>query len=279
MATHSIILAWRIPWTEEPGGLWYIGLQRVGHNWSNLARMHVWCFPRPLLSWDQFSGSGVPRPSHTHTLWSCLLAFWALSGNDPDSIWLITALKAQIWDFTAHQEIYSWFSTENGSLLFHMSLILLLVQSRHLEMIVHNFSKCLPIGPYYSPRFPLNAYWIEISKSINGHLIATPGLPLWASAVDIKQWVGTNWEIWESGRSEDQFGDALVQFIKWWIHFIFSPSASARSEMRAGNQGVDVAVVNMFTESTKENETSISNAIIKAISTHSRNFSGYDRKY
>ena len=32
MATHSKILAWRIPWTEEPGGLQYIGSQRVGHN-------------------------------------------------------------------------------------------------------------------------------------------------------------------------------------------------------------------------------------------------------
>ena len=32
MATHSSILAWRIPWTEEPGGLQYMGLQRVGHN-------------------------------------------------------------------------------------------------------------------------------------------------------------------------------------------------------------------------------------------------------
>jgi len=32
MATHSSILAWRIPWTEEPSGLQFIGLQRVGHN-------------------------------------------------------------------------------------------------------------------------------------------------------------------------------------------------------------------------------------------------------
>ena len=32
MATHSSILAWRIPWTEEPGGLRSIGSQRVGHN-------------------------------------------------------------------------------------------------------------------------------------------------------------------------------------------------------------------------------------------------------
>ena len=32
MATHSIILAWKIPWKEEPGRLWCMGLQRVGHN-------------------------------------------------------------------------------------------------------------------------------------------------------------------------------------------------------------------------------------------------------
>ena len=32
MATLSNILSWRIPWTEEPGGLQSVGLQRVGHN-------------------------------------------------------------------------------------------------------------------------------------------------------------------------------------------------------------------------------------------------------
>ena len=32
MATQSSILAWRIPWTEEPGRLQSMGLQRVGHN-------------------------------------------------------------------------------------------------------------------------------------------------------------------------------------------------------------------------------------------------------
>ena len=32
MATHSSILAWRIPWTEEPGGLQSAGSQRVGHD-------------------------------------------------------------------------------------------------------------------------------------------------------------------------------------------------------------------------------------------------------
>ena len=40
-ATHSSILAWRIPWTEEPGGLQSPMSQRVGHDWSELARRHV----------------------------------------------------------------------------------------------------------------------------------------------------------------------------------------------------------------------------------------------
>ena len=34
MAIHSSILAWRIPWTEEPGGLQSTGSQRVGHDWA-----------------------------------------------------------------------------------------------------------------------------------------------------------------------------------------------------------------------------------------------------
>ena len=37
MATHSSVLAWRIPGTGEPGGLPSMGLHRVGHDWRNLA--------------------------------------------------------------------------------------------------------------------------------------------------------------------------------------------------------------------------------------------------
>ena len=41
MATNSSIHAWRILWTEEPCGLWSIGLQRVGHDCSDWAHMLV----------------------------------------------------------------------------------------------------------------------------------------------------------------------------------------------------------------------------------------------
>ena len=35
MATHSSILAWEISWTEEPGGLQFMGLQSIRHNWAS----------------------------------------------------------------------------------------------------------------------------------------------------------------------------------------------------------------------------------------------------
>ena len=40
MAAHSSIVAWRILWTEDPGGLLSIGSNEVGHNWSDFACMH-----------------------------------------------------------------------------------------------------------------------------------------------------------------------------------------------------------------------------------------------
>ena len=48
MATRSNILAWRIPWTEEPGGLQSMGLQRVGHDWVTNTLMRFYSL-RPQL--------------------------------------------------------------------------------------------------------------------------------------------------------------------------------------------------------------------------------------
>ena len=41
VATHSRILAWEIPWTEEPGRLQSLGLQRGGHDWSDWAQARM----------------------------------------------------------------------------------------------------------------------------------------------------------------------------------------------------------------------------------------------
>ena len=49
VATHSSILAWRIPGTEEPGGLPFMGLHRVRHDWSDLAAAAVIMFSFPTV--------------------------------------------------------------------------------------------------------------------------------------------------------------------------------------------------------------------------------------
>ena len=69
MAIHPSVLAWRIPWTEEPGRLQSIELHRVWHDWSNLACMYIyiyihsqymfiWCFFRIIsgsFSWHSIT--------------------------------------------------------------------------------------------------------------------------------------------------------------------------------------------------------------------------------
>ena len=65
MATHSRIIAWRIPGTEDPGGLPSMGLHGVGHDCSDLAAaaaaaVFVWClYLSPLLSNRGFQGLKV----------------------------------------------------------------------------------------------------------------------------------------------------------------------------------------------------------------------------
>ena len=44
MATHSSILIWRVPWTEEPGGLWSMGSQRVRRSWEANNFTFCYCF-------------------------------------------------------------------------------------------------------------------------------------------------------------------------------------------------------------------------------------------
>ena len=77
MATHSSVLAWRIPGMGEPGGLLSMGSKRVRHDWSDLAAaaaavVHV--YNAILLShkkkWKNAICSNVDGPRNCHTEWS-----------------------------------------------------------------------------------------------------------------------------------------------------------------------------------------------------------------
>ena len=57
MATHSSIFAWRIPWTEEPGGLQSMGSQRVRHDWVTSLSLLIVLLGQNLLFWVHASSS------------------------------------------------------------------------------------------------------------------------------------------------------------------------------------------------------------------------------
>ena len=60
MATHSTVLAWRIPGTGEPGGLPSMGSHRVRHDWSDLAAAAALSFS--LLKRDNSTASSQSKP-------------------------------------------------------------------------------------------------------------------------------------------------------------------------------------------------------------------------
>ena len=55
VATHPSILAWRIAWTQEPGGLWSKGSQRVRRYWGDLACTHTGFMPRSGIAGSYIS--------------------------------------------------------------------------------------------------------------------------------------------------------------------------------------------------------------------------------
>ena len=63
MAIHSSILAWRIPGTEEPGGLQPMGLQRVGHDWATNTTITTCYYP---MARDQTCAPCIGRQSFSH---------------------------------------------------------------------------------------------------------------------------------------------------------------------------------------------------------------------
>ena len=102
MATHSSALAWRIPWTEEPGGLLSMGQHRVGHDWSDLAYVHVW-----RRKWHPLQCSCLENPRDSRAWWAAIFGAaqsWTrlkqLSSSSSNSVNVIdTAKEFTEWSY------------------------------------------------------------------------------------------------------------------------------------------------------------------------------------
>ena len=104
MATHSSVLAWRIPGTEEPGGLPSMGSHRVGHNWSHLAAAAAaaCCYIRPS-SLSQVHIDYFPfceRMISPHALWDSPQFLSFLSFQLLLRVWYFFTLHNVSWSQT-----------------------------------------------------------------------------------------------------------------------------------------------------------------------------------
>ena len=82
MAIYSSILAWRIPWAEEPGRLQSMGSHRVGHDLATLTHRHLGCFYVLAIVNSAAVNIGVHVSfelwfsQDTCLMWDCLVIWW-----------------------------------------------------------------------------------------------------------------------------------------------------------------------------------------------------------
>ena len=116
MATHSSVLAWRIPGTGEPGGLPSMGSHSVGHDWSDLAAVTLMILMNPSTisiafwfssyNYDQVHYSKGPqcRPTISESwikLWLVISQDWRFGGS-PQNLQLFIHSK------DSELEIWAW---------------------------------------------------------------------------------------------------------------------------------------------------------------------------
>ena len=93
MATHSSILAWKIPWTEEHGGLQSMGLERVGHDWVTSAGILAWEIP-----WTEEPGGVTFHRVAKSQMWLRQLK----NNNNNNSVHSIVFMWADTWRHTSY---------------------------------------------------------------------------------------------------------------------------------------------------------------------------------
>ena len=104
MATHSSIRAWRIPWTEEPGGLQSTGSQRVGYNWAtNTHTQYSNCIINTSPSSIALLSHSTPKRINCSCKEILLLYFWS-------EYWLLPSKKSILFLLTSWRYLLPFLS-------------------------------------------------------------------------------------------------------------------------------------------------------------------------
>ena len=156
MVTHSSILAWRIAWTEEPGGLWSMGSQRVGHDW--VTNTHTYWVPTSsgvyhlYPAWDNFLASGHTYRTFFSHFW-CWEGLWA--GGEGDNRgwdgwmasltrWKWVSVNSESWWWTGRPGVLRFMGSQRVGHNWATDLI-------WSDAICHTRSDCLPVGLLHQP--------------------------------------------------------------------------------------------------------------------------------
>ena len=142
-ATHSSILAWRIAWTEEPGRRQSTGLQRVRHDWSDLAHMHVHlalCSPL-LLEVILSSQKAVQSPYFSDGKpKACNLEL--LLGSAPANWVIFQAVSGRVADIRTKGELKGKMNFNS----WHMPGSLLCIIHIYLSIDIYLYNQNLELG-------------------------------------------------------------------------------------------------------------------------------------
>ena len=215
MAPHSSTLAWKIPWTEEPGRLQSMGSHRVGHDWSDLAKkMFVTAFlPRSkhlLISWLPSTSTVIWEPKKIKSVTSSTFSPSICMNPSVNSIQFSSVQFTQscptLWPHglqparppspSPTPRVYSnscplsrwWRPTMSSSVIPFCS---------HLQSFPESGS------------FPMSQFFLSAGQSI-GVSASASVLPM-----NIQDWFPLGWTGWISLQSKGSQESSLTPQFKW----------------------------------------------------------------
>ena len=148
MAAHSSTLAWKIPWMEEPGGLQFMGLLRVGHDWATSLSLFTFMHwrrkwqPTPVFLPAESQGRGAWWAAVYRVAQSRTQLKW-LSSSRLYSPWNSPGQNTEVGSLSLLQEIFS--TQGSNPALLHCRQILYQLSHkgspRILECVAYPFSR------------------------------------------------------------------------------------------------------------------------------------------
>ena len=210
MATHSSVLAWRIPGMGEPGELLSMGSHRVGHDWSNLVVVVVESYTKTIL-WPSKS---TPRQKHKRT-----------ENRDSNQFSSVQSLS--------HVRHFStlWTAAHQASLSITNSWSLLKLMSIRSVMLSDHLILCCPL-PLLLSIFPsirvfskMSEFFPSWGQSI-GVSASASVLPM-----NIQNWFPLGWTGWISLQPKGLsrvFSNTTVQKHQFLVlSFLYSPTLTS----------------------------------------------------